>query len=1549
MYFAVGWPKVLANVGETIVDLQHADSGSLFAVLSLSGLYIWSAGKETVLLANLHTHPSILDKYGAHKSLLWNREGTCIAVLTVKGALFLFTLRTGSDEYGDIQLKEEDRTCPLISFSNAINNNIHNNDINNITTATTLYSSSPTKASTSTTSTSASTTEASDLLLLQSGKQLLVKASKRLLMPYGGGVCAVRNERHQLCVATKGGFLLILSWKGELLEERSLSSLSLFRDRQQPQQTQRNNIKSRGSGDRGSPAVNAARSKMEEPSDIVVVDMAFSLELCMFVVVLADGKVAVLSSSTPTTIAKGGEDGKEKGGEGVWATGRWLVSSSSSGSKSGSRVNASKKVGEENKACCCGIHPAHRIAAVGFSNGDVKLFDLSPSKQVSEALLRTLTPQNNHAGSRSGSSTNSIGAVSCLEWSRDGRVVAVGHAHGLSVWSLHGCRLMSTFSAFESRKPGQDHASQYYEGIRALSWDKAGYRLLGLVAEMGDSSNQPLHPVLTVAATTQKQKDKGALVSGHVVQFSFVKSGSVLSPATGYSQHTLLQGEDHVLLLYGERTGSMDWQILQLPYTYMADNWPVYVVAVNRGGTDIAVAGRRGITVYNTALHRWRLFGDRNEEQQIHCQALCWYQDVVVVANAGPHNKNELLFYPKQHLANSALLRRVPVLKNRRPISLDCNDRSLVVFTADAYLYQYLITPSINGQGSSVLFICFSLSSFCSLFSPVRALLLFSFSLHASTDMHNGKCTELELTLIQRLSVVAPSLEDMSLLLLPPPTPSHVSQSSSSSSSPRNNQEPTRCLMLNSKQRVLALSDSTFGSIKVADAVEAFWLVPAATSPVSSSSNNLPQRTVALWTYSTNGLQLWYPSSLLETGGGGSMKGGEEARLMVFDFNSEVYPVGFVPSSGVVLALTSVLSFSPVCSVPRFKLQIQTYPYLHSLLQQAMNTTKDTDNLLTLMKDITCSYNDATHLSQSLELLFYDAFNKDLQNRKLLASSQENLSSKGAATPISNRDEGHYYEFSDDDEDDDDKDDEDDEDEDKKTSPRRQMSINGIDSSGNKNVKQCNTSPRKSNNEAEVGDEEKDTSALGRVIAFLRNSCPQHFAEVVVNCARKTDAAFWSFLFERIGETPLAMFEACLATGEEQGERKGDKEKERGGGRQHQKLQTAAAYLQIIRYMEGQMVSTRCACTLLEVALDRGQLSLVHDILHFVHAPVYNEEKENEKLKSEAAKKKEQEEQERKSKQLTKKKEEGKKEGEEGEEEEEGQVWYEAIEVLLRRHARKLLEQKKLAALLHFAGLVSRPLRPWLRLERERAAALLRGEGMDEREQARALLSALHSLHVQFCLPYPSSLPLPVPSSSSSSSASPSSTMERLKSSFIGRRNSIEQKEEEQTNESSSSSTNEGQTSKGDKNASYYEEAKRQQQRAIQRDVDYLFSEMWSAECMQWALLLATVLLKVSHVLAALQRSPSLRQPYLTMLTELTAAPTTTQPTTQTTTSSSASSFFHHFMLATTSKPEEEENEEEGENEGRGGGSEGYAQLLRFLKRSPEFLQEEEQEETQPK
>ncbi|KAJ2595375.1 WD40 repeat protein, partial [Coemansia sp. RSA 1804] len=51
---------------------------------------------------------------------------------------------------------------------------------------------------------------------------------------------------------------------------------------------------------------------------------------------------------------------------------------------------------------------------------------------------------------------------------------------------------------------------------------------------------------------------------------------------------------------------------------------------------------------------------------------------------------------------------------------------------------------------------------------------------------------------------------------------------------------------------------------------------------------------------------------------------------------------------------------------------------------------------------------------------------------------------------------------------------------------------------------------------------------LPRVIALLRNF--SSFYEIVVHCARKTEAAFWPHLFASVGG-PELFFRQCLATG----------------------------------------------------------------------------------------------------------------------------------------------------------------------------------------------------------------------------------------------------------------------------------------------------------------------------------------------------------------------------------------------------------------------------------
>lgn len=56
-------------------------------------------------------------------------------------------------------------------------------------------------------------------------------------------------------------------------------------------------------------------------------------------------------------------------------------------------------------------------------------------------------------------------------------------------------------------------------------------------------------------------------------------------------------------------------QHLRPPAAYLADNWPLRHAALSADGTDVAVAGARGLALYNRRSARWRLFGDVSQER----------------------------------------------------------------------------------------------------------------------------------------------------------------------------------------------------------------------------------------------------------------------------------------------------------------------------------------------------------------------------------------------------------------------------------------------------------------------------------------------------------------------------------------------------------------------------------------------------------------------------------------------------------------------------------------------------------------------------------------------------------------------------------------------------------------------------------------------------------------------------------------------------------------------------------------------------------------------
>lgn len=67
--------------------------------------------------------------------------------------------------------------------------------------------------------------------------------------------------------------------------------------------------------------------------------------------------------------------------------------------------------------------------------------------------------------------------------------------------------------------------------------------------------------------------------------------------------------------------------------SYIGTNWPVMHVAANADGTYLAIAGRRGLILYDMQLKKWRVFGDVTQERQVQCVALLWIGKIVVVCN----------------------------------------------------------------------------------------------------------------------------------------------------------------------------------------------------------------------------------------------------------------------------------------------------------------------------------------------------------------------------------------------------------------------------------------------------------------------------------------------------------------------------------------------------------------------------------------------------------------------------------------------------------------------------------------------------------------------------------------------------------------------------------------------------------------------------------------------------------------------------------------------------------------------------------------------------
>ncbi|CAN6710942.1 unnamed protein product [Malus baccata var. baccata] len=461
-------------------------------------------------------------------------------------------------------------------------------------------------------------------------------------------------------------------------------------------------------------------------------------------------------------------------------------------------------------AVCASVASEQQILAVGTKRGLVKLYDLAESA----SLIRSVSLYD------WGYSMEDTGPVSCIAWTPDNSAFTVGwKLRGLTVWSVSGCRLMLTIrqiglSSVSSPMVKPIHECKYeplMTGTSLMRWDEYGYRLYAI-------EERSLERVLE-----------------RVLAFSFGKC-CLNREVSGMTYVRQSEDTDELKMLH-----------LNLPVSYISQNWPVQHVAASKDGMYLAVAGLHGLIIYDIRWKKWRVFGDITQEQKFRCKGLLWMGKIVVVVcnYIDSSNTYGLLFYPRYHLDQSSLLCRKPLLA--KPMVMDFYQEYILVTYRpfDVHIFHVKLfgeltpftTPNLQSHPAAMRFVPNQL--------PREGI-----------------------------------------------SNNHISNSDPLSKEP---ESFSTCLIqrVNGELSLLDLDDGR--ERELTDSIELFWV----TCGQSEEETNLIEE-VSWLDYGHRGMQVWYPSLGVDP-----FKQEDFLQLdPELEFDCEVYPLGLLPNAGVVVGPT---------------------------------------------------------------------------------------------------------------------------------------------------------------------------------------------------------------------------------------------------------------------------------------------------------------------------------------------------------------------------------------------------------------------------------------------------------------------------------------------------------------------------------------------------------------------------------------------------------------------------------------------------------------------
>lgn len=240
------------------------------------------------------------------------------------------------------------------------------------------------------------------------------------------------------------------------------------------------------------------------------------------------------------------------------------------------------------------------------------------------------------------SSSSECGSISFISYSPDGHCLFVGYEKGWAMWSVYGKPGSTSFSSHRPFSEGHDEP--WFSGVADGIWIGGGSQIVLL------GHNVDRVWIFDMA----RSAIAGCFASSNIAR-SLLQTNAGFMVYCGFELST----PSSMSLEKGQ------WRNVQIPPSYLANQWPIRCSVISPCGRYVAVAGRRGLAHYSINSGRWKLFTERLVEDSFTVRGgMCWHHHILLAgieSNDGfevglpiPFPKNALLIV----YLDSCLLKR---------------------------------------------------------------------------------------------------------------------------------------------------------------------------------------------------------------------------------------------------------------------------------------------------------------------------------------------------------------------------------------------------------------------------------------------------------------------------------------------------------------------------------------------------------------------------------------------------------------------------------------------------------------------------------------------------------------------------------------------------------------------------------------------------------------------------------------------------------------------------------------------------------------------------